>query len=327
LKSLIKVDREMIKLFKQQIKKISSSLLKRYGYDLIAHSELKSLADFSFNILQVAEEKNNNNRIDSIVFSKDRAMQLHAFLLSYTERVDNRKRMYVLYKCSNDRHKKSYEQLKAIFISEDFVFIEEHYFREQLIEILEKSEAGKILFYVDDMIFTHKINYEVFENIDTTSSVLSLSRGKDFDYSTVLLKTLVQPPFTRQKNNLEQFNWNFSDIYSDWTYPLGVSAYMFGKVEITAMLKAVSFKAPNSLEQAMQTFLMNFINRYGLCMEFATCVCVHANMVQTEGRNPVLGTFSIDQLLNLWESGKRIKIDEFYDKPIRVTQVQKYTFL
>lgn len=317
----------MIKLFKQQIKKISTSWLKRYGYDLIAQTELKSLADFSNGILQIAEGKKNNNKIDSIVFSKDRAMQLHAFLLSYIERVDNRKRMYILYKCSNERHHKSYEQLKEIFIKEDFVFVEEIQFREQLIEILEQSEAGKILFYVDDMIFTHKINYEIFENIDTTSSVLALSRGKDFDYSTVLLKPLIQPPFTKLKSNLEQFNWNFSDVYSDWTYPLGVSAYMYGKIEITAMLKAISFKAPNSLEHAMQVFLINFNNRYGLCMEFATCVCVHANLVQTEGKNPVLGTFSIDQLLNLWESGKRIKLDEFYDKPMKVTQVQKYTFL
>ncbi len=40
------------------------------------------------------------------------------------------------------------------FKNEDFIFIEEVNFREQLIEVLDQSDAGKIIFYVDDMIFT-----------------------------------------------------------------------------------------------------------------------------------------------------------------------------
>lgn len=51
-------------------------------------------------------------------------------------------------------------------------------------------------------------------------------------------------------------------------------------------------------------YILYFINRYGLCTEFASCVCVYANLVQSESKNPVLGTFSIDQLLDLWEMVK-----------------------
>lgn len=307
--------------------KLISHLLKRFGYQLMSHAQVKSFVDFTLNILEIADNKLVNNKIDSIVFSKDRAMQLHAFLLSYTERVSNRGRMYIIYKCTNQRHQKSYNQLRELFVNEDFIFIEELQFREQLIELLEKSEAGKIIFYVDDMIFTHKIDYKVFEKIDTTKSVLALSRGKDMDFSIVLQRPLILPSFTKLNDNLECFNWNYSDKFSDWTYPLGVSGYMYGRVEITSMCKSISFKAPNSLESGMQVYLLYFINRCGLCCEFASCVCVHANLVQSEGKNPILGTFSIDQLLDFWENGKRINMREFYDKPINITQVKKYTFV
>lgn len=317
----------MIKFIKRRAYKFSKALFKRLGYQLLSFNQVENLAGFTFNILEAAIDKTTLSKIDSIVFSKDRAMQLHAFLLSYKEQVSNRGRMYIIYKYSNQRHKKSYEELRQMFIDEDFIFIEELDFRNQLIELLERSDAGKIIFYVDDMIFTHPIDYKVLGGIDTAKYILALSRGKDMNYSVVLQKRLVLPKFTNIGNNLERFNWDYLKEYSDWTYPLGVSGYMYGRIEIYSMLKAIDFKAPNSLESQMQLFLLYFNNRYGLCTEFATCVCVHVNLVQTEGKNPILGTFSIDQLLDLWENGERIDIREFYNKPMSVTQIQKYQFV
>lgn len=298
-----------------------------FGYQPVSHIQLEIIADFTLNILEFTDKIKFPTEIDSVVFSKDRAMQLHAFLLSYIERVNNRGMMFILYKCSNKRHKRSYDELRSTFIEEEFVFIEEQDFRQQLIEILEKSVARKIFFYVDDMIFTHRIDYKKFEIINTREYILTLSRGKDMDYSIVLQKPLVPPPFTKFSDNLERFNWNYSDIYSDWTYPLGLSGYMYGKIEITAIVKTIPFKAPNSLESGMQSFLILFKNRFGLCTEFASCICIPANLVQTECKNPTLGSFSIEELLVLWEAGKRIDVGEFYEKEINIAEVQKYTFI
>jgi hypothetical protein len=265
--------------------------------------------------------------VASIVFSKDRAMQLHAFLRSYSENVAHRGLMYVLYKATDDGHRKSYEELKSIFIYSEFVFIEEYDFRRQLIELCEHVAAGKILFYVDDMMFTHKLDYDTVRNIDTSRYILALTRGSDLTYSTVLQKDLSVPKFYRKVEGFESFKWNESTEISDWTFPLGVSGYMFGRSEIVAMLKAVEFKAPNSLEAGMQLFIPIFINRFGLCTENAICTCVPANLVQSEWTNLNLGTFSIDELLSLWEAGKMIDCQEFYGKPVYVTQTQKYTFI
>jgi hypothetical protein len=317
----------MIKVIKSKLYKFATYLLNRLGYQLFRYEQVERLKELNYNLLSYITARIASKDIESIVFSKDRAMQLHAFLLSYTDMVSNRGKMYILYKCSDDRHKKSYEELQDGFRNENFVFIEETNFRSQLIEILDNSDAGKVIFYVDDMIFTHNIDYSVLEKIDTNKYTLALSRGKDMNYSVVLQRPLTRPPFTEIGNSLFQFNWNYLEEFSDWTYPLGVSGYMYGKVEVTSIFKTIEFKAPNSLESAMQLFLAYFKNRLGLCPEYATSVCVHANLVQDEWNNPILGTFSIDELLNLWESGKRIDVHEFYDKPMNITQVQKYTFV
>ncbi|AHM61782.1 cell wall biogenesis glycosyltransferase-like protein [Flammeovirgaceae bacterium 311] len=317
----------MISLVKGYTRKLIDNFLGKYEYRLLNNKHLAYYEDFAINILKEVERTMDNKEIESIVFSKDRAMQLHAFLASYIERVSNRGRMYILYKCTNQRHQKSYDQLKEGFAGEDFVFIEEKEFRKQLIDICEQSGAGKIMFYVDDMIFTHKIDYAVLGGINTAESILSLSRGKDMDFSIVLQKPLVLPPFTSEENNLERFSWNYLKEFSEWTYPLGVSGYMYGRIEVLAMLKSISFKAPNSLEISMQIYLPYYIRRSGLCTKFAACVCVHANLVQSEIENPTLGTYSIEELLILWEKGKRINIHEFYDTPISETQIKAYTFV
>lgn len=269
---------------------------------------------------------NPNSGIMSIVFSKDRAMQLHAFLASYCENVANYASMIVLYKASNNAHLDSYQELMKLFGDKPVIFIEEKNFKNQLIQVIEEATEGKICFYVDDMIFTHKFDYDLLKQVNPYKTILSLTRGRDLTHSTVLSKTLTLPDFTSLNNGLLQFSWNDIKEYSDWSYPLGVSGYMFAKNEILSICKTISFKAPNSLESSMQQFKPVFIQRMGLCTENAITACVHANLTQTEGSNPVFSDFSIEELLDKWNKGYQIEYSKFYDKPVNTTQIQQYTF-
>lgn len=301
-----------------------NKIIGTWGFKLIKVERKAQIDEFVFNLLATIQD--DSNEISSIVFSKDRAMQLHAFLSSYEDNVMNRGIVYILYRCSDLKHKSSYNELIQIFKSEKFVFVEETDFRKQLIEICESIGTGKVIFYVDDMIFTHPLDYNEIRKINTYESILALSRGKDMKYSMVLEKELTLPQFTPIFDTLFHFNWNYSAEYSDWTFPLGLSGYMYGTKELIAMLKSIPFKAPNTLEWSMQVFLPFFINRGGLCPEFATSVCIHANLVQSEGESPVLGTFSIEALLELWENGKKIVVSDFYNLPINITETKKYLF-
>ena len=217
------------------------------------------------------------------------------------------------------------------------IFVEETDFRRQLISMCESS-SGNILFFVDDMIFTHKLDYKVLENIDTSAYVVALSRGSDLTYSLILKKEVTVPIFYEKIGGFNSFKWNEFAGYSDWTwngtaecndwsFPLGVSGYLFGRNESIAMLQCLEFHNPNTLEAQMQWFLPFFMNRRGLCPDAAISICVPANLVQTDYDNANIGTFSVEELLDLWEKGKRIDVKEFYDKPLHVTQEHKYTFI
>lgn len=97
--------------------------------------------------------------------------------------------------------------------------------------------------------------------------------------------------------------------------PMGLIASLTGLGISYSAIRDISEAAGTEHEQRV------------LCRAFASGVCVHANLVQSEGKNPVLETFSMEQLLELWEHGKRINLQDFYDKPMNITQVQKYTFV
>lgn len=271
--------------------------------------------------------KCNNQDVFSVIFSKDRAMQLDGFLASYFENVENYSPVKVLFYTSNEAHQKSYQDLKKIYSNLPVEFIAESNFRNNLIDVLEKSPQDRVVFYVDDMLFSQKINYNCLKDIDPLQDIVSLSRGKDLNYSTVLAKKLEVPSFTKISENLYRFKWDEINEFSDWTYPIGVSGYMFSRLEFIAMMKATHFKAPNSLEHNLQQFLPYFTNRGGICLENVATPCIHTNLTQTEGYNNVLGHFSLEELLDLWNENKRIDYKEFVGLEVSKAEVKKYNFI
>jgi hypothetical protein len=301
------------------------ALLYKKGLQIIKADEVKRLTAHYWNVSIKKKNCNNQSKIDSIVFSKDRAMQLYAFLQSYEEMVSNRGLLYILYKTTNEKHKKSYLELQKYFSDKEYIFIEEIDFRRQLIEISTKSNANTVGLYVDDMIFLINVDYNNIINLDLEDYVVSLSRGKDLDEHPG--KKLTLPDFTKRDDGFESFRWDYSNNFSHWTYPIGVSGYFYNREEWVVMLRDTSFKAPNTLEGNLQKYVPLFIGRTGICMHQIACVCVHANLVQTECINPIIGTFTIEELLNRWENGYKINLQEFYGKTGKVSQYQTYTFI
>lgn len=312
---------------KNKVKNWILKHLKKRGYELLKTQELNDRVEYYKKVLETSKIGTRENKIDSIVFSKDRAIQLHAFLKSYAAMVSGRGTMYILFKTSNEKHVQSYKELKEIFEREDVVFVEETDFRKQFIQLCEHSNAKTIGTYVDDMIFLKAVDYAKILAIDALNNIVSLGRGKELDYSLVLQKSQPLPNFLQKSDGFEYFKWDYTEEYNDWTYPLGVGGYFFDRDEMVIMLKGIKFKAPNSLENNLQVYKPMFIHRHGVCMEQVACVAVHANLVQTESVNPVLGTFSIEGLLAKWEAGLAIDISKFYGVKGSIAQFQTYEFV
>ncbi|MBC8484476.1 MAG: hypothetical protein H8D45_00335 [Bacteroidetes bacterium] len=313
---------------KRIIRHILDSILLNRGFQLVKINEYRNNLVFLRNVFIEQDKcKNQKKRIDSIVFSRDRAMQLHAFLVSFKKMVTGYGKVFIIYKATSERHNRSYNDLKKIFKDEDFEFIKEANFKKQLIDICEKSFSKTIGLYVDDMIFLRSVDYNIIENVDTFNYIVSLSRGKDLVYSQVLNMKLTLPDFTNMNNGLYRFNWDFSSEVSDWTYPLGVAGYFYDRIEFVVMLRSIDFKAPNSLEGNLQTYMPHYKSRFGLCMETTVCVPINANIVQAEWLNPIIGTFSVEELMEKWENGLCINTEKFYFKEGKFAQYQKYEFI
>jgi hypothetical protein len=294
------------------------------GFQIIKEDELKMLTAHYWNVVIKKKNSKRSNRIDSIVYSKDRAIQLHAFLESFEKMVSNRGRMYILYKTSNESHKKSYLELQKLYDSENYVFVEEYDFRKQLIELSENSDAKIIGSFVDDQVFLIEIDYSKILKLDMEEYVVSLSRGKDLNEHPG--RQLVLPEFEKRDDGFESFRWDYSESYSHWTYPVGVGAYFFDMDEWVVMLRSTMFKAPNTLEGRLQKFVPLFIKRKGICLPQISCPCIHANLVQTECNNEIIGTHTIEELLDKWEKGYKIDLNEFYGKSGMIAMSQSYNF-
>ena len=93
----LRIRKSAMEIINATKRKVLSFLGKR-GYQLLRTTELNEKVDYYRKILIESKVGKREQQIDSIVFSKDRAMQLYAFLKSYVEMVSGRGTMYVLYK-------------------------------------------------------------------------------------------------------------------------------------------------------------------------------------------------------------------------------------
>jgi len=106
---------------------------------------------------------------EGIVFSRDRALQLHALLCSYSEKVVSPVPLHILYHTSTPAHQRAYEEVMKIF-SDKFSFIKQssnNSFRDNLITLLDSVLAPKVFFLVDDVLFIENFDMGDFEKFDT----------------------------------------------------------------------------------------------------------------------------------------------------------------
>lgn len=312
-------------------KNVLKKQLAKAGYLLRRRSVVERNEQLARESLALARESTPEG-IASVVFSCNRAMQLQAFLESYRRQVAHPGRLYILYRATDSAHGRSYRELEqemaAGSLSDLLVWVEEDDFRSQLLDIIEHCACRTVALYVDDMLFLHPFDYETLKGVDTTRFIPSLCRGRDMTYSAVLGKPIDLPDLSPSPYpSLLAFRWNQYTELSDWTYPLGVSGYCYGREELLALCRRIDFRHPNSLESAMQAYRDVFVLRMGLCCEQAVCCCVHANRVQTEVANAHLGYFTADELLTRWQNGERIDLSPFDGLSRSEAWCRRYSFV
>ena len=287
--------------FHMQLKRTKSLNIEKTNYE----NTIKRLSHFYLD--SYGKTVTDLNRgISGILFSKDRAMQLHALISSYFHYTKNYAPLIILFTCSNEQHKQSYEILQNEFQSFPVSFITETDFGIQLKEIVNNVKADRIFFMTDDAVFLD--HYDLLDclNFHPLKNIFSLRLGADLDFCYSYNRKQAVPEFTVKDIAGQKFQtWIWKDLPDspDWTYPLSVDATIFLRKEIEMILHHISFKSPNSLESQMQLYTDLFIQRKGICYPKVKYVNVPCNIVQTDFPNISTGTWSVSELIEQFLMG------------------------
>jgi hypothetical protein len=252
---------------------------------------------------------------ECIVFSKDRALQLHALISSYLEKVASPVPVYILYQTSTLSHQKAYDEIIEIFSNNNISFKKQethNSFRNDLILFLESVHSEKIFFLVDDVLFVEDFDIDEFTKFNIDKFVPTLRMGLNLTkcYTVQENQPLpeLMPDIIKDKDKI---TWQWDRGIHDWSYPLSLDGHFYSTQEIKAMIPLINFSAPNTLEDQLQHFRRFFLFRKGVAFNKSRIVNIPCNKVQKENKN-IHGKQHQDFLLEQWQKGYQMDYRQLY---------------
>ncbi len=237
-----------------------------------------------------------------LVYSKDRAMQLHATLYSLGLQDD----IIVLYKTEDYQHQ--YDILMSVF--PDVVFIAETDLVAQTKHLLHNAEY--VLFLVDDTIFTRYVNTRyTFNRLKGNNNVLgfSLRLGKNITHSHIYNKPLPHPRFKDSDGSCyTTWTWTLSEL--EWGNPLTVDATAYRCRDISYLLSDCPPGDPGMIEGHMAAERKKYIPSRPCmyCFKESVAFCTPVNTVRDKTICPFgrEHCYSVLDLANEFDNGWRI---------------------
>ena len=253
--------------------------------------------------------------LTSLIFSKDRALQLQATLESFILhcRDNNAANLVVLFKASSEVHHREYDELKEKFPA--VAFVEETDFRKQVLSVVERREY--VLFLVDDNIFVKPFSLrDVIAALDSEKNAIgfSLRLGKNTEYCYSLSSPQKLPAFECLNDGILKYNWPGAEC--DFGYPLEVSSSVYRSNEILPLLNKSEFSNPNTLEATMYQNRNTFVSTVPFLLTFEKSVtfCNPVNVVQNECKLNKFGTihsYTSGQLADCLSRGMAIDVRKY----------------
>lgn len=249
-----------------------------------------------------------NPKLAIIIFSKDRALQLHACIASlkryaqYCDQVD----IHILYK--TEKYQYQYNQLAAEF--DKVSFVQETNLVKQLQQIITNYDA--VMFVVDDTLFYRNFDLAVcLHQLFFRDRVLgfSLRLGRNVNWSHIQNSSMKQPTFQKIDDNYLQFTWLGSE--RDFGYPLEVSSSIYRSKDVYPLLNDVKGD-PGVIEAHLSRKKCLFAQSkpHLLCFSTSVAFAVPVNIVRDRTVCPAGReySYSIEKLVLLFDAGKRIDI-------------------
>jgi len=258
------------------------------------------------------------NKVNLVIFSKDRACQLDLLLRSIaTLGWSNEIQPYVIWKASSAEYSSAYSRCFSEWSYAISCPQFNDFFREQTLSLLSELR-GYTAFSTDDMVFYQTSPGDLLEILDTSfkpDSVFSLRLG---------LNTIIQDYHLQSKQPiLNQYADKNSYIiwpplkyhpHSNYGYPLAVDCHIFDNKKILEISSRFGWRTTNDLESGWQRYR----NEIGSMIAYKNSVAVNIPVNTLSGITKAGEQFpySLELLNEQYLEGKRISLSSILDKNI-----------
>tara|TARA_R110000744_G_scaffold3161_2_gene12285 strand:+ start:15167 stop:16063 length:897 start_codon:yes stop_codon:yes gene_type:complete len=276
--------------------------------------------------------------ITSIVFSKDRPLQLDLCLKSIKQNLFADNKIIVLYKISTDDYQTHYNKLKEEH--EDVDFVSQGYSIFEDIKNLVRNSSDYITFFTDDDIVFRPVLFKMDKVHDlfhipyppgTFSLRMGLNtRARDYGDGVPAEDVIPDKVYKMAGGDEDFLLWNRTSVPVGgyWSYPLSVDGHIFMKNLIAECCEelchlyeyynnrgipreqSVWENTPNEFESKLQRFYFSITPNMA-SPEFSCVVNSPNNRVQDhmENRSGDKHSFSAEYLLQIFADGSRIDLD------------------
>lgn len=256
----------------------------------------------------------SSNKVDLIVFSYNRPMQLYALLESVDYYITGLEKIHVVCRVDNDQFRQAYQQVKSDF--NDVIF---HYqgnnphkdFKQITEALLLQPTSNYVLFAVDDII--------VKDYLDLQECTIALQQTKAYGFYLRLGTNLTEcymlrcsqtlPPLKLVKPTI--YSWIIKEGLYDWGYSNTVDMTLYKKSDILQTIQSLFYWSPNSLESLWSRRSVEVNRRKGLCFEQSKIVNIPVNLVN-KSLNRYMEGLTAEELLVLFNRGLKIDIASLY---------------
>lgn len=262
------------------------------------------------NKLRYKHHNYSSNSITCIVFSRNRALQLDALLRSIEKYSESSFDVYVQYSCSPN-HSQSYENLILKYGNAlKYKFVREDSFSVSLLDIIKGVKTQFLFFLVDDQVFVRPFNMNKIISVMKDKTFFSLRLGKSITDFGIFERKLF-PKYNILPDYL-RWSWKQNKDQKDWGYQFSVDGTVYKTMDVLCASMSIPFRAPNSFEDNMNSVWLFRSDNVGMSYHEPVVInlIINASRQEKAYEHFESGEYSPDDMLELWNVGKRFSIEK-----------------
>jgi hypothetical protein len=208
-----------------------------------------------------------SQKINAVVFSKDKAAQLKIFIDSVVKNAKDVFDLNVIIEYTDDEYKNAYETIVTDYTYADvnFIYIKES-FKDKVLEVM-KEKCDYFTFFLDDDIIYREVKLaDITNQIESDDDVVcfSLRLGENTTKCYTLGAENVIHDMEDCGNSCMKWDWALH--YLDFGYPFSLDGHIFRRKDIYKLVRKSNFVNAEELEMALfdytETFPRNLMVSY-----------------------------------------------------------------